>query len=116
MARVFLPTGYFRDTAVVYTENATTGAFDSLIKSGLACRLEVISRREAGATGPDRAELGTIRELYSDPDYDLKTNGRYGQIEIGGERWNPEPNSFFLEKHHDGTPLYWRCDLTGANP
>lgn len=109
MARVFLPTGYFRDTATVYTEGGS-GAWDTVAQNNLACRLETVSR-QAAATGFERTDLATIRELHSDPAYEIP---RYSQLLIGGKRWNPNPASITLVKHHDGTGIYYRCDLTEA--
>jgi len=111
MARVFLPTGYFRDTAVVYTENATTGLFTVVAQAGLACRLNDVGR-QAAATGQDRTDLASIRELHSDPAFTFPTADY--QIAIDGRAWNPNRRTRSLEKHHDGTAIYWRTDLTEA--
>lgn len=102
-----LPAGYFRDTATIYTENATTGAFDVVARTGLACRLVAVDR-QAGATGPDRADLAALREMHSDPTYSIPP---YSHLLIDGRTWTPNPRTSLLEKHHNGDGIFWRSDL-----
>lgn len=108
MARVFLPVGYFRDTATVYTEGAS-GAFDTVARQTLLCRLETINR-QAGA-GFERPDLPVARELHSDPAYEVP---KYSQLLISGRRWNPNPATIAQVKHHDGTVIYQRCEVVEA--
>lgn len=114
--RHYLPPNYFRDTAVVYSENAGTGAFDVVVNAALACRLNTVNRQNA-ATAPDRAQLAASREVHSDPDFTPNVDAiRFGQFAIGADRWNPAPDSFVLERADDpaATPIYWRFDVVKA--
>ncbi|HXI17661.1 MAG TPA: hypothetical protein VNM48_14975 [Chloroflexota bacterium] len=111
MPPTYLPVGYFRDSGTVYTENATTGRFTVVAQAGLACRVNDVSR-QAAATGQDRADLASIRELHSDPAFSFPPADH--QIAIDGRTWNPNRRTRSLEKHHDGTGIYWRTDLTEA--
>lgn len=71
-------------SATVYTEDPSTGAFTVTARSNLACRLFHVPRQPA-ATSAERAELGAIRNLHYDPAYTLPEGC---QIEVDGVRWN----------------------------
>lgn len=96
--------------ATVYGENASTGAYTDVLRSGLRCRLAHVSTRPA-ATGGDRAELAAIRNLLWEPDYVLPETA---QVEVGGVRWNPVAGTFGAYRGPLGQVVYRRCDVVRA--
>ena len=91
MARALaFPSIVFDSTATVYVEDPATGAFTVLSRANLPCRLSTVSARNAASSG-DRAELLALRSLLWPAAYDLPERC---QIEIAGERWNPQIESF----------------------
>jgi hypothetical protein len=95
----------FRDRAIVYTENPSTGVYDVIANPNLRCKLKHVS---GGTTLPDRAEFAAIRRLTWQPDYYMPEDC---EILIGSQRWNPQPNSFGLFRGTNNNPLYRVCDV-----
>ena len=76
----------FNATATIYTEDAPSGRFSAVARSGLPCRLLHASYRPA-ATSADRAELAAERIfLWPAAEYTLPA---FCQIEVDGARWAP---------------------------
>lgn len=110
MARPALPTGLLDKTADVYTEDSTTGAYTTLARADLPCRLGIVSTQGA-TSAPERAELAAIRRLVWGPDYDMPERV---QIEVDGQRYNPMPGSFAAPTWPGGGVVYRSCDLMRA--
>jgi hypothetical protein len=78
--------------ATVYQRTANSGPFNNAVKTGLACRLDVLSALSPIRTSPERADISAHRTLMYDVDYALQQQGT--QIEItniptyAGQRWN----------------------------
>jgi hypothetical protein len=98
------------DSAIVYTESPTTGAFSVVATAALACRLAHPSR-SAATTGPERAELAAMRELLFDPTYTLD---EHAQLEVGGTRWNPVAGTVAYLRGPSGAIEFGRADLVRA--
>lgn len=96
------------DMADVYTEDATTGAFTTLDRADLSCRLVPI---RGGQTAPDRAELAAWRKLLWDEDYDLP---EHAQLAVAGERWNVQAGTVAKEKGPGGIVAYRRALIVRA--
>jgi hypothetical protein len=97
------------ETADVYARSGgTTGAFTTLVASGVKCRL--LHLNTDVATGAGRTELAARRKLVFDAAYTLP---RYAQIEVNGLRWNPVAE-FETLPWLDGTPAYKRVDVQRA--
>src|SRR3954466_5459647 len=78
--------------ATIYQRTANTGPFNNPVKTGLACRLDVLSALSPIRTSAERADIAAHRTFYWDVDYALPEQGT--QIEItnipiyAGQRWN----------------------------
>jgi hypothetical protein len=78
--------------ATIYQRTANTGPFNNAIKTGLACRLDVLSALSPIRTSAERADISGVRTFMWDVDYALPEQGT--QIEItnipiyAGQRWN----------------------------
>ena len=70
--------------ATVYTPGPS-GDYSVVARTGLACRLALVSADGAGG-GAERAELLKARLLLWQEDYVLPEDC---QIEVDGQRWNP---------------------------
>lgn len=97
--------GAFDQIGTVYTANVTTGRFNVLAKSNLACRLLHISLRPA-TTGPDRAELASKRDLIFDPLYAMPEQC---QVLVDNVMWAPEAGTFGSFRDWDSTVVYKNC-------
>ena len=91
----------------VYTETPATGAYTTVERSGLRCRLAHVNQQPA-ATGADRAELAAIRNLLWEPGYEMPETA---QVDVAGVRWNVVPGTFGAYRGPTGAVVYRRCDL-----
>lgn len=107
-----LPAGYFKDTAVIYTANPSTGAgggrFD-VQGATVQVRLTVQSTRYAMfPTAQERAELTKRRDMFwSSAD----TIPEGSELAIGADRWNMERGSTIDDPWVDGTPVLRHCTV-----
>lgn len=98
------------DTAVVYTEGVSSGAFDVVDTAALACRLAHPSR-SAELSAPERAELAAMRELLFDPTYILD---EHAQLDVGGVRWNVKAGTVAYPRGPNGSVAFGRADVVRA--
>lgn len=91
--------------ATVYGETDPTGAFTTVLRTGLACRLAHV---RGGASQNERAELAAVRNMIWDPSYVLPETA---QVEVDGVRWNPVAGTFAAYRGPSSQVLYRRCDL-----
>jgi len=100
----------FDTTATVYGRGAS-GAFDTVLKANLACRLVLVSR-QAATTNSERAQLAAVRSLRWEASYVMP---QYCQIEIDGLRWNlVSTNAFQTLDGPSGTAVFKRADVVRA--
>jgi hypothetical protein len=92
-------------TAVVYTEHATTGLYSVVAKTGLKVRLAHI---RGGETAGDRAELSATRNMLFEPDYVMPETA---QVEVDGIRWQPKPGTFEALRDWNSNIVYRRADV-----
>lgn len=98
-------------TCTVYTPNGTTGAYDVVAVSGMACRLALAS--VSGDMGPSRAEADGTRRLLWGPDYTMPETA---QVEVDGERWNIQAGTLAAPRDLSGAAVYRRAEVTRAIP
>jgi hypothetical protein len=99
--------GAFDQLCDVYSANATTGRFNVLEKSGLACRLIHVNVQPAATSG-DRAELAAIRDMIFDPAY---TMPEQCQVVVDGITWGPVPGTFGAFRDWNSTVIYRRAQV-----
>lgn len=92
-------------TASVYVPNGTDGDFDSLSKSGLACRLAYVTT-SGGGVADERVEASHMRRLLWGADYTMPDQAR---VVIGGETWQVEPETVEAVRGPGGTTAYHRA-------
>lgn len=97
--------GGFDQLATVYTPDPTSGRYNALARTGLACRLLHISLRPV-TTGADRAELAAKRDFIWEPSYDMPEQC---QLLVEGVRWTPEAGTFAAFRDWDSTVVYRSC-------
>lgn len=93
-------------TCTVYGENAVTGMYDTVLRSGLKCRFVHITLRPA-ATGDARAELAAMRHVQWEAGYVMPENV---QLEQSGVRWQPRPGTFSAWRGPAGTVIRRSAD------
>lgn len=98
------------DTATVYTEHASTGAYTVVARANLRCRLAHVSRQPA-ATATDRAELGAMRRLLWEAGYAMPEHAR---VEIGGVRWSIVAGTLAAYRGPAGTVTHRSADVVRA--
>lgn len=101
----------YDQTANIYTPNPTTGAYDVLAKSSLACRLAYTQTYAQRATGPERVELAQGRRLMWEEDYTMSEDA---QIEVDGQRFNVRAGTLGQLRGPSGQVVYRRCDVIEA--
>lgn len=94
-------------SATVYAEDAATGAYTTVLKSGLKCRLVHVGRQTATTAG-ERAELAAIRNLLFEPDYVMPETA---QIEVDSIRWAPVAGTFGAFRGPSGAVVFRRADV-----
>ena len=110
--RAFQLTAGLDETATVYTEAPTTGAFTVVANAALPCRLGRFAQvlPSAGLTY-DRSELANELALLWGPDYDLPERA---QVEVEGQRWNPIVGTFRAVTMIGGGLGYHFCGVDRA--
>lgn len=98
----------FDQVATIYNENAGTGRYTDVVKSGLACRLIDLPQVSRFQRQTERSELAAMKIMMFDPDYVLSEQS---QIEIDGVRWQPFPGSFSAYRDWNSDLVYRRCDV-----
>jgi hypothetical protein len=96
-------------TAVVYTPNLTTGAYDVVANAALDCRLTHSSI--STDMGPAREEQTGARRMLWGPDYVMPETA---QVEVDGVRWNVQAGTFAAIRGPDSAVFYRRCEVTQA--
>lgn len=100
----------------VYMTDASGGYDDPPVATGVACRLAVVSRRNA-TTLTDRRALSAIRLLIWDPGVVVDP---HAQIEVEGvmtddgtapARWNVQEGTLALLRGPDGSPHHRHADV-----
>lgn len=92
----------------IYTEDATTGTYSTLAKSGLRCRAR---HPDGGESLPERSELAATRVLIWEAGYVMP---RYAQVDINGERWQIHPETIASLDGPGGQTIYRRAYITRA--
>lgn len=98
-------------TAIVYTPNPTTGAYDVVAQAGLKCRL--VHASISTDMGPARSEQTGARRLLWGPAYVMPETA---QILVGAERWNVVAGTLATIRGLNGAVFYRRCEVTKAVP
>jgi hypothetical protein len=113
-----LPPG-FDQTATVYSRNASTGRYTTVLRSNLGCRLAHLNRTST-VTGPQRTELAGIRLLLWDPAYampetaQVEVSGVTGPDGVTAARWNIRTGTLASMRGPTGTAMYRQADVTRA--
>jgi hypothetical protein len=105
----------FDQTATVYTPDPTTGAYTVVDKTGLSCRLAVVTVTGADP-GPGRVELVDERRLLWEPGYAMPAEA---QVEItshglAGRKWNVQVGSVAAIRGPSGSVAYHRARVVEA--
>lgn len=79
-------TGLLVQRATVYTRNAGTGAFSTVVKQGLACSLQPIGQGNE-LTNEERTQVAESGHLYYDADYTMPENVRIVVDAFPGTTW-----------------------------
>ena len=96
----------FRSVATVYTTHATTKLYSVVVKSNLRCTLLPITGAQ---TMESRAEMNQMRRMLWEGNYTLPN---YVQVEIDGQRWQPQMESIADYKGNIGSVVAVRaCDV-----
>jgi hypothetical protein len=97
-------------TATVYGEDPTTGAYTVVLKTGMACALveHTLYRAQFAVAGNARAENLGDRTLLWDPAYALPETA---QLLIGTTRWQPVAGTFVAWPEPPQTPIERRCEV-----
>ena len=96
--------------ADVYTPNATDGAFTTVAKSGLVCRLAYI-QPGAADVGQERENIGSRRRLLWAENYTMPDTA---QVLVDGERWNVRQGTAGGLRGPDSSVVYRRCEVERA--
>lgn len=114
--------------ATVYGRTANTGPFNTVLKSGLACRLEEVEGgRRPAATSAQRRELANLGTFRYDATYTMPESGV--QIEVthelingalvasyyAGKRWNPTGATSWPDILPSGGVVGKSIEVTKAN-
>lgn len=92
-------------TATVYTPHPTTGEYTVLAKSGLPCRLVVVSLRMPNSTAEERADPATDKVFLWGTEYTMPGNA---QVSVSGARYNIMANTVTPFRNHI-TSVYQRA-------
>lgn len=111
------------DSATVYDDDPSTGAWTVAIKTGLDCRLAPVNF-QLQAAGFDRPELAGMRTFQWSADYFLRNDV---QVEVAGhvrtlpdgtnvtQRWIVQNNTQTpVRPPGGGDVLVWTCQVTEA--
>ncbi len=97
---------FLTNTATVYGENATTGLYDTVIKTGLACTLSHLPTMSTNYA--ERQEIMARRILRWDPAYVMPENA---QVAIDGVRWQVQAGTFDTRVALLNELFYRQCDV-----
>lgn len=94
-------------TATVYGEDAATGAYSVVLRTGLLCALHRLGT-QPDISAADRAELAASRRFVWDATYALPETA---QVDVGGVRWQPVAGTFWAYPEPPSTPVLRSCDV-----
>lgn len=100
-------------TMTIYTPNGTTGAYDVVSASSIACRLAFRLTQQGGADDANapREEMTGQRILLWGPSTAMPANA---QIEVDSVRWNIHEQTVVGIRGPSGSVRYYRAEVTEA--